>query len=104
MDKSQVIPAGPGWYLIELLFDEGGRPYGLSENPIIAWQVRRVDDHVTPLPVTVDRAIDAADTGYAIKRPDSKYTIPNIRQCDDATTLVAELIALRQDENGNGDT
>ena len=69
---STIIPAQPGWNVLEPLTDETGKVISFFRQPIIAWRVETQESQRTekrfdiPHPVTIESVNDDA----LIERPD----------------------------------
>lgn len=74
-----VVPAMPGWFIIELLVDKDGNPDRLQELPIIAWQIVTGYDEggnvcvYAPTPIMSFGSLPAHCNLYVIKTPARGY-------------------------------
>lgn len=69
--QATVIPASPGWYLLEHMIDDTTGEVGIYRDHIIGWffSGRMID------PITVEGHIDNNYSPYAIERPDGVIVV-----------------------------
>lgn len=67
---SVTVPAQPGYYLLNVMYEDAGGPHGFSKTPVIAWDVIHGNTH----PIG-----DAHSLMEAIMRPDGSVYIPSER-------------------------
>ena len=69
-----VIPAGPGFEVLEYFHNNGGADACIDRQPVVAWRVPGADDFEYAEPITPDTFDRKSE--YVIKYPDGRVVWP----------------------------
>ena len=91
-----VIPAQPGWYVVQALLDDEAPE--IWRTPIIAWQMLTHNGMSSLSPLSFEMIYEDEVNGLFIMSPDGRIYEPEDASYDDATDFLASMVRKRDEQ------